>query len=142
MSDNTDVAALAAGVVAVALTLLVILIGYVMHEGRHPLQRVALAAVTALLLLPIAGYPFDGLFRALGATSARNDVGGEQSVVLNWLIFLAWLGAYWAIAWLDVNRPPVVHSLNHFYERLIFRHLLGRKDDGLSAPNLDVAASA
>ncbi len=77
MAGTTDMAALAAGVVAIAvsvigepgrydsmvfvigLSMLLIFAGYVMDNPRRPLQSVAVAAVVALSILPVFGFVFE-----------------------------------------------------------------------------------
>lgn len=117
--DQTDAAALGGGVVAVGMTmfadpgrydllsaivcaaLLLLIFGYLGNRARDFRKSVAVAAVVAIVALPILGVPADiwklglwsdfGEYRDWMRARAANPMAEEPSTVSDGATFVAWL---------------------------------------------------
>lgn len=135
---NTDVAALTAGVVAVAVTmfvapgpyditgvaisttLLTILYGYVLKGGsRTPPQSLALAAVSSLLILPIFGYCAELIAAWLGIEQGINGVGDKQSAVTSEVVTAFWFVGVVLFFYWDVRRPEILLCTGRFIDKIL-----------------------
>lgn len=108
MSNQTDVAALTAGVVAVSVTIFVtpgpfeltgalvavtlglVLWGYVWNSPRGTPQSIALSSVCGILAMPVLGYLLEVFFKATDVPSdaAASSVSSWE-LATGWIVVLA-----------------------------------------------------
>jgi hypothetical protein len=124
---QTDVAALAAGIVAVAVSIFttpgpyeilgalvaaalgLLIFGYVWESNRSAPQSAAFAAVSAIIPLPIAGYTLEtSMVEFAGYATPLDNMGQPQSLVdPNWIA--AFAGALFVLIY-NLDRKRMWHK--------------------------------
>ena len=119
--ENSDVAALSAGVVAVVLTLYIdpgeygvmslvisfalsiVMLAFTWRQSRGWDGSLAVGAILGLALLPALGFLHEALLReGIVAQLFKLDYDGTNSAVADWLIARDWLILFPLIAGIDI----------------------------------------